>query len=95
VRTHVFFRAGFRGVARSGRGANAANPFLGVMASLRSQSHNRELRAAGKPVWQIWTCVSLRSGLYLPVFNDGALFYVGDPHGLKGDGEGRGCLELF
>jgi acetamidase/formamidase len=28
--------------------------------------------------------------LYLPVFHDGALFYVGDPHGVQGDGEVSG-----
>jgi acetamidase/formamidase len=32
--------------------------------------------------------------LYLPVFNDGALFYTGDPHGVQGDGEvDGGALE--
>lgn len=31
----------------------------------------------------------LRAGtmLYLPVFNEGALFFAGDGHGVKGDGE--------
>ena len=31
----------------------------------------------------------LRAGttLYLPVFNEGALFYAGDGHGVQGDGE--------
>ena len=31
----------------------------------------------------------LRPGttLYLPVFNEGALFYAGDGHGVQGDGE--------
>jgi len=34
------------------------------------------------------------STLYLPVFNDGALFYTGDPHGVQGDGEvDGGALE--
>jgi acetamidase/formamidase len=28
--------------------------------------------------------------LYLPVFQEGALFYVGDPHGAQGDGEVSG-----
>jgi acetamidase/formamidase len=28
--------------------------------------------------------------LYLPVFHPGALFYVGDPHGMQGDGEVSG-----
>lgn len=34
----------------------------------------------------------LRAGgtLYLPVFHPGALFYVGDPHGVQGDGEVSG-----
>jgi acetamidase/formamidase len=32
--------------------------------------------------------------LYLPIFNDGALFYAGDPHGVQGDGEvDGGALE--
>src|ERR1700724_3602138 len=32
--------------------------------------------------------------LYLPVFNDGALFYTGDPHGVQADGEvDGGALE--
>jgi acetamidase/formamidase len=32
--------------------------------------------------------------LYLPVFNTGALFYTGDPHGVQGDGEvDGGALE--
>jgi acetamidase/formamidase len=30
------------------------------------------------------------STLYLPVFHPGALFYVGDPHGVQGDGEVSG-----
>jgi acetamidase/formamidase len=30
------------------------------------------------------------STLYLPVFHSGALFYVGDPHGVQGDGEVSG-----
>src|SRR5262249_22294941 len=34
------------------------------------------------------------STLYLPVFNEGALFYTGDPHGVQGDGEvDGGALE--
>src|SRR6202008_4871994 len=34
------------------------------------------------------------STLYLPVFNDGALFYTGDPHGVQADGEvDGGALE--
>lgn len=28
--------------------------------------------------------------LYLPIFREGALFYVGDPHGVQGDGEVSG-----
>ena len=27
------------------------------------------------------------STLYIPVFNEGALFFTGDPHGVQGDGE--------
>jgi acetamidase/formamidase len=38
--------------------------------------------------------LAVGSTLYLPVFNDGALFYTGDPHGVQGDGEvDGGALE--
>jgi acetamidase/formamidase len=38
--------------------------------------------------------LSVGATLYLPVFNDGALFYTGDPHGVQGDGEvDGGALE--
>ena len=34
------------------------------------------------------------STLYIPVFNEGALFFTGDPHGVQGDGEvDGGALE--
>jgi acetamidase/formamidase len=38
--------------------------------------------------------LTVGSTLYLPIFNDGALFYTGDPHGVQGDGEvDGGALE--
>jgi acetamidase/formamidase len=38
--------------------------------------------------------LAVGSTLYLPVFNDGALFYTGDPHGVQADGEvDGGALE--
>jgi acetamidase/formamidase len=38
--------------------------------------------------------LTVGSTLYLPVFNDGALFYAGDPHGVQADGEvDGGALE--
>ena len=38
--------------------------------------------------------LTVGSTLYIPVFNDGALFYTGDPHGVQGDGEvDGGALE--
>jgi acetamidase/formamidase len=38
--------------------------------------------------------LTVGSTLYLPVFNDGGLFYTGDPHGVQGDGEvDGGALE--
>jgi acetamidase/formamidase len=38
--------------------------------------------------------LTVGSTLYLPVFNDGALFYTGDPHGVQSDGEvDGGALE--
>ena len=38
--------------------------------------------------------LTVGSTLHIPVFNDGALFYTGDPHGVQGDGEvDGGALE--
>src|SRR5207253_10930052 len=38
--------------------------------------------------------LTIGSTLYLPLFNDGALFFTGDPHGVQGDGEvDGGALE--
>ena len=34
--------------------------------------------------------LTVGSTLYLPVFHEGALFYVGDPHSVQGDGEVSG-----
>jgi acetamidase/formamidase len=76
----------------------ALSPFLGVMAvapprdlllvSSRPPSNwggNMDLnRLAAGPT------------LYLPVFNAGAQFFTGDPHGVQGDGEGqRHCDRSF
>jgi len=38
--------------------------------------------------------LTIGSTLYLPLFNEGGLFYTGDPHGVQGDGEvDGGALE--
>ncbi len=72
------------------------SPFLGVMGVAPPPSliivssgppgswgGNLDLRQLG-----------VGSTLYLPVFNDGALFYTGDPHGVQADGEvDGGALE--
>jgi acetamidase/formamidase len=64
-------------------------PFMGVMAvappveegSLRT----REPRRYGGNM--DWNLLVKGSTLYLPVINEGALFYVGDSHVVQGDGE--------
>jgi acetamidase/formamidase len=71
-------------------------PFLGVMGV--APPPNLILVSSGPP--GNWggnldlRVLTVGATLYLPVFNDGALFYTGDPHGVQGDGEvDGGALE--
>src|SRR5947209_10062767 len=72
------------------------SPFLGIMAvapppDLIIVSSGPPGKWAGNLALRVLT---VGSTLYLPVFNDGALFYTGDPHGVQGDGEvDGGALE--
>jgi acetamidase/formamidase len=65
------------------------DPFFGIIATAPPAVWGR----CGSPVPRSFggnmDNKELRPGttLYLPVFNDGALFYAGDGHGVQGDGE--------
>ncbi|ORE91878.1 putative acetamidase/formamidase family protein [Aurantimonas sp. 22II-16-19i] len=65
------------------------DPFFGIIAVAPPPAWGR----CGSPVPRIFggnmDNKELRPGttLYLPVFNEGALFYAGDGHGVQGDGE--------
>jgi len=72
------------------------SPFLGIMGV--APPPNLIIVSSGPP--GSWggnldlRQLGVGSTLYLPVFNDGALFYTGDPHGVQGDGEvDGGALE--
>ncbi|WP_431206250.1 acetamidase/formamidase family protein [Bradyrhizobium betae] len=64
-------------------------PFFGIVATAPPPSWGR----CGSPVPRAFggnmDNKELRAGttLYLPVFNEGALFFAGDGHGVQGDGE--------
>ena len=64
-------------------------PFMGVMAVApppeEGEMKTREPRRYGGNM--DWNFLLKGSTLYLPVFNEGALFYVGDGHVVQGDGE--------
>jgi acetamidase/formamidase len=65
------------------------DPFFGIIATAPPKAWGR----CGSPVPRSFggnmDNKELRPGatLYLPVYNDGALFYAGDGHGVQGDGE--------
>jgi acetamidase/formamidase len=72
------------------------SPFLGVMGV--APPPNLIIVSSGPP--GSWggnldlRQLTVGATLYLPVFNDGALFYTGDPHGVQADGEvDGGALE--
>src|SRR5215831_6518222 len=72
------------------------SPFLGVMGV--APPPNLIIVSSGPPgSWGgnlDFRQLTVGATLYLPVFNDGALFYAGDPHGVQGDGEvDGGALE--
>src|SRR5262245_57725413 len=72
------------------------SPFLGIMAvapppDLIIVSSGPPGKWAGNLDLKV---LGVGSTLYIPVFNDGALFYTGDPHAVQGDGEvDGGALE--
>lgn len=79
-----------RGVARMPWGLDIPlEPFFGILAVAPPPAWGR----CGSPVPRVFggnmDNKELRPGatLFLPVFNDGALFYAGDGHAVQGDGE--------
>lgn len=69
------------------------SPFMGMMGVAFSQDHDLTAATANSiPPTVAGGNIDIRllgegSTLYLPVFAEGALFYVGDPHMAMGDGE--------
>ena len=64
-------------------------PFMGILAVAPPPETPRVNSRPPGPFGGNMDCKQLTAGstLYLPVFNDGALFYTGDGHGVQGDGE--------
>ena len=65
------------------------DPFFGVMATAPPPHWGRLDTAVPRAFGGNLDNKELRAGttLFLPVFNEGALFYAGDGHGVQGDGE--------
>ena len=65
------------------------DPFFGVMAVAPPPGWGRQDTMVPRAFGGNMDNKELRKGvtLYLPVFNDGALFSIGDGHGVQGDGE--------
>lgn len=79
-----------RGTARLPWGKDIAlDPFFGVMAVAPPPHWGRCSSIQPRRFGGNMDNKELRAGatLYLPVFNDGALFSAGDGHGVQGDGE--------
>lgn len=64
-------------------------PFFGIMSVAPPKSWGRQTSIIPRAFGGNMDNKSLGAGttLYLPVFNDGALFSAGDGHGVQGDGE--------
>lgn len=64
-------------------------PFFGVIATAPPPAWGRCPSPVPRSFGGNLDNKELRAGttLYLPVFNEGALFYAGDGHGMQGDGE--------
>jgi acetamidase/formamidase len=64
-------------------------PFFGIMAVAPPAAWGRQSTVVPRAFGGNMDNKALCAGttLYLPVFNDGALFSVGDGHGVQGDGE--------
>ncbi|MEM9782190.1 MAG: acetamidase/formamidase family protein [Pseudomonadota bacterium] len=78
------------GIARLPIGVDLAlEPFFGVMGVAPPKAWGRISAAEPRAFGGNMDNKELRPGttLYLPVFNEGALFSVGDGHGRQGDGE--------
>lgn len=67
----------------------ALDPFFGILAVAPPKAWGRVGAAEPRAFGGNMDNKDLRPGttLYLPVFNEGALFSTGDGHGLQGDGE--------
>jgi acetamidase/formamidase len=79
-----------RGVALFANGIDLPlAPFMGIMAvAPRADIAPVSTKPAGEWGGNIdFRHLVAGSTLYLPVFNDGALFYTGDGHAMQGDGE--------
>ena len=77
------------------------NPFMGIMAVAPRNPVMGDvgvrapgLQGSGPPGEyggnMDFRALTVGTSLYLPVFHSGARFYVGDPHGVQGDGEVSG-----
>jgi acetamidase/formamidase len=78
------------GVAKLPWGVDLAlAPFFGIMAVAPPPGWGRQSSVVPRAFGGNMDNKALGQGatLYLPVFNDGALFSVGDGHGVQGDGE--------
>ncbi len=64
-------------------------PFFGIMAVAPPKAWGRQTTIVPRVFGGNMDNKALGAGatLYLPVFNDGALFWAGDGHGMQGDGE--------
>lgn len=79
-----------RGVARMAWGTEIPlRPFFGIMATAPRASYGRVTSIVPREFGGNMDNKELIAGttLYLPVFNEGALFSIGDGHGVQGDGE--------
>jgi acetamidase/formamidase len=64
-------------------------PFFGIMATAPRKSYGKVTSIVPREYGGNMDNKELIAGttLYLPIFNEGALFSVGDGHGVQGDGE--------
>ena len=79
-----------RGVATMSWGTEIKlSPFWGIMATAPRKSYGRVSSIQPREYGGNMDNKELVAGstLYLPVFNEGALFSIGDGHGVQGDGE--------
>ena len=79
-----------RGIGRLPWGRELVlDPFFGILAVAPPPHWGRCSSVQPRKFGGNLDNKELRAGttLYLPIFNDGALFYAGDGHGVQGDGE--------